>query len=124
MASADHTPPPPPEDDPLPPDEQKSFSRSERKREREIQRRKELARAFNELEKWLRRVDPSFDEDMANERLPTGGHHQSDPSLASTMTRFNLVSRTTSVLKRLYTENIQRAREQGFRLGELPLVRI
>ena len=80
--------------------------KSERKRQRERQRRSALAGAFDELTSLLSQLEPLMDSSSASgkrkRRRATG---QDDLEDSSGMTRLDLIGRTVGVLRRLQKEN-------------------
>jgi Helix-loop-helix DNA-binding domain len=83
--------------------------KSERKRKRERQRRSDLASAFEELATLVAQIDPEEgDEGGDNNRSGKRGRRKSDdPPDVDSMTRLDLIGRTTGVLRRLQRENAE-----------------
>jgi hypothetical protein len=70
--------------------------RSERKRQREKQRRSDLAAAFDALANTLLQIEPG----MASGR-------RSHPSGQSSITRLDLIAETVEGIRRLHDENLR-----------------
>lgn len=87
--------------------------KSERKRQREKQRRSDLANAFDELNSLLTRVDPEESETSQSKsrrrRKSVGDSSEADqPSAeASGLTRLDLIGRTIETIKKLHQENME-----------------
>jgi Helix-loop-helix DNA-binding domain len=77
--------------------------KSERKRTRERQRRSDLASAFEELATLVAQIDP--EEEDGDTRGKRGRRKSDDPPDVDSMTRLDLIGRTTGVLRRLQREN-------------------
>lgn len=84
--------------------------KSERKRKRERQRRSDLASAFEELATLVAQIDPDeegLDQggDSSHRSGKRGRRKADDPPDVDSMTRLDLIGRTTGVLRRLQREN-------------------
>lgn len=106
--------------------------KSERKRKRERQRRSDLANAFDELSALVSQIDPDEQSDSATQRKRRRKSGESEDAAAavaaaaaadldnSSMTRLDLIGRTSTVLRRLQRENAdlrRRLEEQQSRSG-------
>jgi hypothetical protein len=82
--------------------------KSERKRQRERQRRSDIANAFEDLSSLLSQIDPDDSESAPNRRRrrKPGDPVESDVD-ASGMTRLDLIGRTAEVLRKLQRENFE-----------------
>ena len=83
--------------------------KSERKRQRERQRRSDIASAFEELSSLLSQIDPEESDANANNkrrRRKPGEPAEADVD-GSGMTRLDLISRTAEVLRKLQRENAE-----------------
>ena len=84
-------------------DENETTKRSERKRQREKQRRSDLSNAFDELAAFIVLVEPETGEgdgDSKKKRKKSGDGEES-----SGITRLDLIGRALQIMKRLYREN-------------------
>lgn len=82
--------------------------RSERKRQREKQRRSDLSNAFDELAAFIVQVEPESgdqDADVKKKRKKSDGGED-----ASGITRLELIGRALRIMRRLHTENEERKR--------------
>lgn len=85
-----------------------STKRSERKRQREKQRRFDLSTAFDELAAFIVQVEPEagdVDLDSKKKRKKAGEGEDS-----SGITRLDLINRALKIMKRLHRENEERKR--------------
>ena len=84
--------------------------RSERKRQREKQRRSDLASAFDVLANILLEVEPGTDQEGVGQDGRKSSVHDSgeldhaDPA-GQTITRLDLIGETVEAIRRLHTEN-------------------
>ena len=82
--------------------------KSERKRQREKQRRSELTNAFDDLAALVMKMDNADDDvDAEGARKKTrrmSGHNPGDDT--GGMTRVDLINRALVIMKRLHQENI------------------
>ena len=87
-----------------------AVERSERKRQREKQRRSDLASAFDVLANILLEVEPGADEEGIGQGSRKSSVHDSgeidhtDPA-GQTITRLDLIGETVEAIRRLHTEN-------------------
>lgn len=88
--------------------------RSERKRQREKQRRSELASAFDVLANMLLQIEPGADVKTAACSRVGGSNLLQDSSEADlsdlsgqNITRLDLISETVEAIRRLHTENVK-----------------
>lgn len=82
--------------------------RSERKRQREKQRRSDLSNAFDELATFVIQVEPESgdpDADAKKKRKKSDGGED-----ASGITRLELIGRALRIMRRLHSENEERKR--------------
>jgi Helix-loop-helix DNA-binding domain len=98
--------------------------KSERKRKRERQRRSDLANAFDELSALVAQIDPDDSDTGTRKKRRKSGVGEPEVAAAdpdnSSMTRLDLIGRTTTVLRRLQRENAdlrRRLEEQQSRAG-------
>jgi hypothetical protein len=92
-------------------DEVETSKRSERKRQREKQRRSDLSNAFDELAAFIVQVEPEAgesDSDAKKKRKKNEGGEDS-----SGITRLDLIGRALRIMKRLHRENEERKRIIG-----------
>jgi hypothetical protein len=99
--------------------ENETTKRSERKRQREKQRRTDLSKSFDELASFIFLIEPEAgdpDVDAKKKRKKTGAgsgaasraSDQGDE--ASGITRLDLIGRALRIMKRLHRENEERKR--------------
>jgi Helix-loop-helix DNA-binding domain len=82
--------------------------KSERKRQREKQRRSDIASAFDELSSLLSQIDPDESEAVPNRRRRRKPGDVAEPETdASGLTRLDLIGRTAEVLRKLQRENTE-----------------
>jgi hypothetical protein len=89
-------------------EERHATKRSERKRQREKQRRSDLSNAFDELSAFIVQVEPEGgdqDSDVKKKRKKSDGGED-----ASGITRLELIGRAIRIMRRLHTENEERKR--------------
>eukprot|EP00980_Cylindrotheca_fusiformis_P000276 scaffold66_cov115-Cylindrotheca_fusiformis.AAC.8 len=89
-------------------DDRHATKRSERKRQREKQRRSDLSSAFDELAAFIVQVEPEsgdLDPDAKKKRKKSDGGED-----ASGITRLELIGRALRIMRRLHTENEERKR--------------
>jgi hypothetical protein len=89
-------------------EERHATKRSERKRQREKQRRSDLSNAFDELSAFIVQVEPESgdqDPDVKKKRKKSDGGED-----ASGITRLELIGRAIRIMRRLHTENEERKR--------------
>ena len=86
----------------------KKSDRQSAKREREKQRRSNLAKAFEELGQLLAQIDPEDADSQQNRRRRrrSGGDEYENTGDAAGMTRLDTISRTIDTLRHLHSENI------------------
>jgi hypothetical protein len=104
--------PPLNDDDPSPGDDdpEPTSKKSERKRQREKQRRFDLANAFDELAALLSRIEPEELDSSSNSRKKkkkSSEEPELDPADAAGMTRLDLIGRTIDAIGRLHRENLE-----------------
>lgn len=104
--------PPHNDDDPSPGDDdaEPTSKKSERKRQREKQRRFDLANAFDELAALLSRIEPEDLDASQNSRRRKKKNSEEpelDPADAAGMTRLDLIGRTIDAIGRLHRENLE-----------------
>jgi Helix-loop-helix DNA-binding domain len=81
-------------------------NKSERKRQREKQRRSDIASAFDELSSLLSQIDPEDTEVVPNRRRRRkAGEVAEVDADTSGLTRLDLIGRTAEVLRKLKREN-------------------
>lgn len=101
------------EDEPLhaTDDPETTTKKSERKRQREKQRRSDLANAFDELGALMAKIEPEDLDDSGNSRKRKRGKstdsHDADQGDSSGMTRLDLIGRTIETIRRLHRENAE-----------------
>jgi hypothetical protein len=108
-----------PDDGDLPPggdpeDQEPTSKKSERKRQREKQRRFDLANAFDELASLLARTEPEdLDSSSGSRKRKKRNADESeiDPADAAGMTRLDLIGRTIDAIRRLHNENLELRQE-------------
>jgi hypothetical protein len=91
-----------------PDDHEPTSKKSERKRQREKQRRFDLANAFDELALLLGRIEPEDLDSSSGSRKRkkrNGDEPDIDPADAAGMTRLDLIGRTILAIRRLHGEN-------------------
>lgn len=91
-------------------DDQEGNKRSERKRQREKQRRSDLSGAFDELAAFIVQVEPDSvedDHDKKKRRKSDAGAGGDD---SAGITRLDLIGRAVRIMKRLHRENEERKR--------------
>lgn len=82
--------------------------RSERKRQREKQRRFDLSNAFDELAAFIVQVDPgSGDIELESKKKRKKSGEGED---SSGITRLDLIGRALTIMKRIHRENEERKR--------------
>jgi len=89
-------------------DDRQATKRSERKRQREKQRRSDLSNAFDELASFIMQVEPESgdpDADAKKKRKKSDGAED-----ASGITRLELIGRALRIMRRLHSENEERKR--------------
>jgi hypothetical protein len=84
--------------------------KSERKRQRERQRRFDLAKAFDELAALLSQVDPEDGEPNRRRRRKSGIDESQSAEIdigdtSSGLTRLDMIVRTIDVVRRIHREN-------------------
>lgn len=85
-----------------------SNKRSERKRQREKQRRSDLSNAFDELAAFIVQVEPeSADVELDNKKKRKKSGEGED---SSGITRLDLIGRAVKIMERLHRENEERKR--------------
>jgi hypothetical protein len=94
--------------DELPGDENETSKRSERKRQREKQRRSDLSNAFDELAAFIVQVEPETAEADADAKKKRKKSSEGDDT--SGITRLDLIGRALRIMKRLHRENEERKR--------------
>jgi Helix-loop-helix DNA-binding domain len=84
------------------------MTRSERKRHREKKRRSDVNKGFDDLTSLLWEIDPTMrvEAEERATRLQTKGQSVGPPE-AALLSRVDLISRATQLLRRLYHENEQ-----------------
>ena len=91
-------------------EENETSKRSERKRQREKQRRTDLSNAFDELAAFIVQIEPEAGEsemDMKKKRKRSSADVGDD---AGGITRLDLIGRALRIMKRLHRENEERKR--------------
>ena len=93
-------------------DPESNVRKSERKRQREKQRRSDLANAFDELAALLFKIEPDDAEGPGSRRKQRRRSGATDVSEAESgdaagITRLDLIGRTVETLRRLHKENIE-----------------
>lgn len=88
-------------------DDQQTIKRSERKRQREKQRRSDLSNAFDELAAIIVKIEPeSADQDNDTKKK----RKKSEGEDVSGITRLDLIGRAVRIMRRLHAENEERKR--------------
>lgn len=86
-------------------------TKSERKRQRERQRRSDLASAFDELAAILSLIDPDESDSMSTrqkrKKKSVGDSADPDAGDNAGSTRLDLIGKSVEVLRRLHSENIE-----------------
>lgn len=86
-------------------------TKSERKRQRERQRRSDLANAFDELAAILSMIDPDESDSTSTRqkrrKKSVGDAADLDASDNAGSTRLDLIGKSVDVLRRLHNENIE-----------------
>lgn len=99
------------DDPPTGEDGENTSKKSERKRQREKQRRSDLANAFDELANLLSRIEPDDLDASSNSRRRRRRNSADDGAEADAdaagMTRLDLIGRTVDALRRLHRENAE-----------------
>ena len=95
-------------------EDNETSKRSERKRQREKQRRSDLSHAFEELSAFIVQVEPNAPDGDGNTNTNSGKKKRKKSGdggeESSGITRLDLVSRALRVMKRLHRENEQNKR--------------
>lgn len=89
--------------------------RSERKRQREKQRRTDLTNAFDELAAFIFQIepeagDPDVDAKKKRKKSGSGPQRNDHGEESSGITRLDLIGRALRIMKRLHRENEERKR--------------
>ena len=89
--------------------------RSERKRQREKQRRTDLTNAFDELASFIFQIepeagDPDVDAKKKRKKSGAGPARSEHGEESSGITRLDLIGRALRIMKRLHRENEERKR--------------
>ena len=81
--------------------------KSERKRQREKQRRSELTNAFDDLSALVLKMDTAADEEEPNKknRRLSAGRSEHDNEHSGGMTRVDLINRALAIMNRMHKEN-------------------
>lgn len=88
-------------------EDRQTNKRSERKRQREKQRRSDLSNAFEELATMIVTIEPeSADQDSDNKKK----RKKSEGDDISGITRLDLIGRAVRIMRRLHAENEERKR--------------
>jgi hypothetical protein len=90
-------------------DENETTKRSERKRQREKQRRSDLSNAFDELSAFIVQVEPDA-ADAESDPKKKRKKSSEGAEDASGITRLDLIGRALRIMKRLHRENEQNKR--------------
>ena len=98
-------------------------TKSERKRQRERQRRSDLASAFDELASILSLIDPDESSDSLSTRQKrrkksVGDAADLDANESAGSTRLHLIGKSVDVLRRLHNENVELKRIHERNNGE------
>ena len=86
--------------------------KSERKRRREKDRRKEMKEGFLELSQILAHVEPDDSDNPNRKRNRRGSEDGSTDAEAAGMTRIDLISRAIDTVRRLNSENMELKRSK------------
>ena len=88
-------------------EDRQTNKRSERKRQREKQRRSDLSNAFEELATMIVTIEPeSVDQESDNKKK----RKKSEGDDISGITRLDLIGRAVRIMRRLHAENEERKR--------------
>jgi hypothetical protein len=98
------------EDEPFQSEDPETLTKkTERKRQREKQRRSDLANAFDELGVLVARLEPDDEQDgssAARKKRRKSENEVDQSGEASGMTRLDLIGRTIETIRRLHKENV------------------